>query len=161
MSYDWRQIADMEYRIRLAHAHAPADFLTKAAMLGTKVATGALVVLLPIQIVTTAVGGCLIGLTFGILTFVLTLIWWPFFGFLVGSSRLWLWAWYLRPILLLPGVIIATIADLYVMLAPEPEREAKHAKLSITSEWPLSWYLIRPPVAYYGGKTDVEPEETT
>lgn len=146
---DRSQIADTNYMIRQAQACAPNDFITKAAILATTVVTKGLVVLLPIEMVTTAVGGCLIALTFGLFSFVLSLIWWPFLGFLLGTSWLWLRAWYVRPILLVPGVTVATVATIYVMLAPDPERGAKYAKLSIAGEWPLSWYLIRPPARHY------------
>lgn len=101
--------------------------------------------LVPVEVVTTAAGGCLAGLTFGLLFVVLSIIWWPFLAFLLGTSWLWLRAWYLRPILLLPGVIVALVADLYVMFTPEPEKDAKVMKLSMADEWPLSWYLLRPP----------------
>jgi hypothetical protein len=138
-------INQTKYRISLAHTYAPKDILTKVARVLVKATTWPLILLTPIEIVTTAVGGCLIGCTFGLLSIVLSLIWWLFLAPLLGSSWLWLHAWYLRPILLLPGVIVALVADLYVMLAPEPEKDAKFLKLAIADEWPLSWYLLRPP----------------
>lgn len=147
----YRYIADMDYRINLAKAYAPKDILTKVAIVSVKATTSVFVVLLPIQIVTTAIGGCLIAITFGILIYLLTLMWWPFLALLLSTSWLWLRAWYLRLILLIPGVLIATLADLYVMLAPEPEKDAKYSKLSLAGEWPLSWYLIRPPAEYIRG----------
>ena len=124
--------------------YVPGDILTKTAILLVKVGTGVLMILTPLEIVTTSLGGCLIALTFGVFALVLSLIWWPFFMFLLGTSWLWLHFWYLRPILLVPGVLVAIVADLYIMLAPEPERAAKIAKLSIAGEWPLSWYVIHP-----------------
>jgi len=148
-TYNWRAISDIAYRAELAHVHAPKDVLTKIAVVSVKVATTALTILLPLQIVTTGLGGCLIALTFGIAFFVLDLIWWPFLVLLLGTSWLWLHAWYLRPILLVPGVLISILGHLYVMLTPDPERDAKYAKLSITNEWPLSWYLMKPPPEYY------------
>lgn len=154
-----RLISDMEYRISLAKAHAPKDVLTKIAILSLKLITTIFIVLLPLQMVTTAIGGCLIAITFGILLFVLSVIWWPFMILLLGTSWLWLHAWYLRPILLVPGVLIATLADLYIMLTPDPERDSKHAKLSIAGEWPLSWYLIKPPAEYYRRQVDIESKE--
>ena len=157
--YDWRQIADMQYRISLAQAHAPKDFLTKTALLSVKVTTSALIILTPVQLVTTGLGGCIIAITFGLFTFLLTLIWLPFFALLVGTSWLWLHAWYSRPILLIPGILLAFIANLYVMLAPEPEKDAKYAKLSIAGEWPLSWYLIKPPQEYHKEPIEFESEE--
>ena len=134
-----------KYRISLAHTYAPRDIFTKVARALVLAITSALMVLTPIEIVTTAVGGCLTGCTFGLLFVVLSIIWWPFFALLLGTSWLWLRAWYLRPILLLPGVIVALLATLYVMLTPDPEKDAKYAKLSMAEEWPLSWYLLRPP----------------
>lgn len=153
-----RNILDMQYRISLAQDHAPKDILTKTAIVLVKVLTGVLIILAPIQVVTTALGGCLIAITFGLLTFVLTLIWWPFFVLLMGTSWLWLHAWYLRIILLVPGALIATLANLYVMLAPEPEKDAKLQKLAITDEWPLSWYLIKPPAQYCRQQVSMEEE---
>lgn len=154
---DWQTaVADMEYRCTLAREFAPRDPFTILARL---LMAGISLLLTPFVLVaeflTTLIGGCLLGLTFGLLAVLLTIIWLPFLGLLVGTSWLWLRAWYLRPLLLLPGVLLAIIADTYVALAPEPERDAKHAKLSIASEWPLSWYLLRPPPAYGMVRCDV------
>lgn len=144
--YQKVNIAETENRATLAKEHSPKGIFTKTATKNLQVIKIALVVLLPLEIVTTAIGGCLITITFGIFTFLLTLIWWPFLVLLIGTSWLWLHAWYLRPILLIPGVLIAFLADMYVMLAPEPENDAKIMKLAIAEEWPLSWYILRPPV---------------
>ena len=148
--YDWRLISDMNYRVRLAHDYAPKEPLTRIAILLVKATTAAQTILVPLEIVTTAVGGCLITLTFGFLPFVLSVIWWPFLALLLTTSWLWLVAWYLRPVLLVPGVLIANIANLYAMLTPEPEKEAKYTKLAIADEWPLSWYLLKSPLKQRG-----------
>jgi len=155
----FKNISDTEYRVSLAKEYAPKDIFTETAILSVKVATGILAVLLPLEMLTTAIGGCLIAITFGIFIFILTLIWWPFLALLLGTSWLWLHAWYLRPILLIPGVLIAFIADIYVMLAPEPEKDAKVMKLAIAQEWPMSWYLIKPPAVYYKSQVSSELEE--
>ena len=84
------------------------------------------------------------------------MIWWPFLLLLAGTSWLWLQGWFLRPVLIIPGVLISALADLYVMLAPEPEKAGKLAKLSIAEEWPLSWYLMKPPAEYYEGMTETK-----
>jgi len=154
--YDWRQISDMNYRISLAKAHAPKDIFTKTATLLLKVVTWVSLILTPVEIVTTALGGCLIAITFGLFSLVLSVIWFPFLWLLLGTSWLWLRAWYLRPVLLVPGVLVSALANIYVMLAPEPEKDAKYAKLSIAEEWPLTWYLIKPPAEYYEGKSETE-----
>lgn len=154
---DWRTaVADMEHRCTLAHEFAPRDPFT---ILARFLMAGISLILMPLvlvaEFVTTLIGGCLLALTFGLLALVLTAIWLPFLALLMGTSWLWLRAWYLRPLLLLPGVLLAIVAETYVALAPEPERDAKHAKLSIASEWPLSWYLLRPPPAYRMVRCDV------
>lgn len=147
--WDWRAISDIELRVRMAKEHGPHDILTNIAWALAKVLAAFTLVLFPIQIVTTSIGGCLIALTFGLLILVLTVIWLPFYGLLLGTSWLWLSAWYLRPILLLPGLLVSLVAGAYVMLAPEPEKDAKWAKLALAHEWPLSWLLIKPPPEYY------------
>ena len=142
---EWQNIADMERREQVARAYAPTDIFTRVAMVTVKLLTAFLLVILPLQLVTTCLGGCLIALTLGLFLLVLNLIWLPIFALVMGTSWLWLKAWYLRPFLLLPGIAIAVVAHAYVMLAPESERDAKHAKLMLTDSWPLSWYLLRPP----------------
>ena len=79
-------INQTKYRISLAHTYAPSDILTKVARLLVLGISAALMVLAPIEIVTTAVGGCLIGFTFGMGYFVLSVIWWPFLAILLGTS---------------------------------------------------------------------------
>ena len=143
--HDLEQINDLKERIGVARANAPADIFTKLSRMLVKFTTSLLVMLTPISMITTAVGGCLIVVTIGFFALPILLVWFPFYNLLAGTSWLWLQAWYLRPILLIPGVIIAFIADLYVMLMPDFERGAKITKLAICEEWPLSWYLIKPP----------------
>ena len=143
--HDLEQINDLKERIGVARANAPSDIFTKLSRMLVKFTTSLLVMLTPISMITTAVGGCLIVVTIGFLALPILIVWFPFYNLLAGTSWLWLQAWYLRPILLIPGVIIAFIADLYVMLMPDFERGAKITKLAICEEWPLSWYLIKPP----------------
>ena len=142
---DLEMIQHWQSRIVLAQHNAPSDVFTTVALVLVKAATTALIILLPLQMVSTAIGGCLIALTFGVLSIILSIIWLPFLGLLLGTSWLWLRVWYLRPILLIPGVAVAILATVYVMLAPDPERDAKYAKLSMAGEWPLSWFLVKPP----------------
>lgn len=144
MSAVTEQINLMRYRITLAHIYAPSDILTKIARLSVCGISVASIVLVPLEIVTTGIGGYLIGFTFGLGFFVLSVIWWPFLALLPGTSWLWLHAWYLRPLLLIPGVIFSALATLYIMLMPEPEKDSKFMKLSLAGEWPLSWYLVWP-----------------
>lgn len=146
---DYEAIDDMEYRIRVAHSNMPSDFVTKLALILVKVITATFVIFLPIQLIMSGVGGCLAGLTFGLFMIVLNILWLPFNSILLGTSWLWLHAWYLRPVLLFPGVLIAAVADLCLMILPGPSDSSRHARLSIIEEWPLSWYLLRPPSEYH------------
>ncbi len=145
----WQAIENIEDRAALARHYGPQDIFTKVAKVSMEAGSTALLVLFPLQIVTTAIGGCVVGLTFGLFAFLLSLIWLLFLGLLLGSSWLWLKVPLLRPILLVPGVVLALIADAYVRLAPEPERVAKWAKLTLAQEWPLSWLIVFPPDEWY------------
>ena len=152
-------IQDIEGPSALARQHGPQDIFTRAAQISMKVGSAALLILIPVQFVTTAVGGCLIALTFGLFAILLSLIWLPFLGLLLGSSWLWLKVPLLRPILLVPGVLVALVADAYVMLAPEPEADAKWAKLTLAGEWPLSWLISFPPDEWYGDVSELDLSE--
>jgi hypothetical protein len=132
----------------LAKEYGPKDILTLTAWVLAKSLALLSTLLLPVEMVTTAIGGCLLALTFGLLAILLTMIWLPLYALLLGTSWLWLKAWYLRPLLILPGVLVSFVADVFVMLAPEPEKGVKWAKLALAHEWPLSWLLLRPPEEY-------------
>jgi hypothetical protein len=159
--FAWRTISDIELRVELAKEYGLTAILTRIAWGLAKSLAVITMLLLPLEMVTTAVGGCLLALTFGLLTIPLTVIWLPLYGLLLGTSWLWLKAWYLRPILMLPGVLVSFVAGAFVMLAPEPERAAKWAKLAFAQEWPLSWLLLRPPDEYdiLAQTQDVGPKE--
>ena len=143
--YDFERINDLRERIAVAKANGPSDIFTKLARMLVKFTTSLLALLTPISLITRAVGGCLIVVTIGFLALPILFVWSPFYILLAGTSWLWLRAWYLRPILIIPGVIIAFFADLYVMLMPDFERGSKLTKLAICEEWPISWYLSHPP----------------
>ena len=136
---------DLNGRVKAVKTVAPDDFLTGLARILTKAFTYILFILLPLSKLTSAVAGFLIVLTIGVLSFFFLFIWLPLYHLLVATSWLWLKAWYLRPILLIPGVIIAFVSDIWVILTPDFRREAKQKKQAMCSEWPLSWYLIYPP----------------
>lgn len=147
---DWKEINDMEYRIRLARLNAPKDIVTKIAFWSYTI-IGALIgiITLPLSWVAKNLGGCLAIFTFGILFFILEILWLPFFMFILGTSWLWLHAWYTRPLLLIPGILVSLLANIYISLTPGPDGNSTHSKLSIIDSWPLSWYLLKPPAMYY------------
>ena len=97
-------------------------------------------ILLPtilLQGVSTFVLGLAVQATFGLLLLPMTLIWLPFLGFLLGTSRLWFAAPVLRPVLILPGVLISNLGALYVGLMPSMgEWDSRMNKMVICHSWP-------------------------
>ena len=94
----------------------------------------------PAQYVTTAVGGCLVTLTFGLLLWPLGLLWIVLFlGPLLAMS----WLWDRAPLLRLPlgilGVPAAILGGIYVGLMPaRGEFASRPIKLLICWTWPFS-----------------------
>lgn len=146
MNYEQAEaIARMQAAIEEAQAQGPHDPFTRAAIVLRTVLI--LILIIPVtllEIPVTLVGGCLIGCTMGLLLIPLTLLWLPQLGLLIGTSWLWLKVPLSRPFLLLPGVAIAVVADTYVSLMPDPEKDSKYTKLALASEWPLTFLLLRP-----------------
>ena len=94
----------------------------------------------PVQLLTTSLGGCLVGLTFGLLLWPFSIVWIVFFmePLLVTS-----WLWDRAPLLRLPlavlGVPWAVLGGLYVsLLPPMGEFQSRATKLLICWTWPFS-----------------------
>ena len=100
---------------------------------------------LPISLVTNLGGGCLVAITFGLILIPLTLIWMVFLGLLLGISWLWERApWPLQVLLAIPGIPIAAIGYVYVLMIPSPgEPEATTAKLLMCQTFPYEMDLLR------------------
>lgn len=100
---------------------------------------------MPVQRVTTSVGGCLVSLTFGLLLIPLTMIWsvlflWP----LLGLS----WAWDKVPLLRIPlavvGIPLAAVGATYVALVPSMgDMESRVIKMVLCETWPFSLDYFR------------------
>ena len=147
----------MRTRVAFARRNAPGDVLTQfARFLVYYVSSLLIFVLRPVDYagrtlfkiafhVGTVVGFFLV---FPLLFFmILSALWIPFWGLLVGSSWLWLkYAW-TRPILLLPGMALSIVLTFILMLVPDPEKHPKY--VTITQEWPLTWNLWYPPLVYF------------
>ena len=74
----------------------------------------------------------------------LSVIWFPLLGVILGSSWLWLRAPILRPVLILPGVVVAVVSDIYVSLVPDMgEKYQKLLKLGICDSWPYSLIVFK------------------
>ena len=144
---DFQGTSDMQARVRVARLYSPKDPITRLAVLIVKSVTAVVgIALLPVQFVTTAATGCLIAVTFGGASIVFSIVWWPMIVLLLATSWLWIKAWYLRPLLLPPGVALAIVASAFAPLIGEfGETGSRYTKLSLSQEWPLTWYLLRPP----------------
>jgi len=132
----------VEMFISNAQADGPQDPLTMAAYTANTILRILLFPkLLIIPIVTLALG-LLVRISFGILLLPLNVIWMAFFAMLLGTSWLWIRAWYLRPLLLVPGVLIAVLADVYVSFVPDMGKKyQKILKMTLCDSWPYS-YLV-------------------
>ena len=102
----------------------------------------------PVQLVTTSVGGCLVSLTFGLLLIPLGIIWNVFFLWpLLGLS----WAWdkvsLLRIPLAIVGIPLAAVGATYVALVPSMgDMGSRVMKLVLCETWPFSldyWRSLR------------------
>ena len=102
----------------------------------------------PVQLVTTSVGGCLVSLTFGLLLIPLGIIWNVFFLWpLLGLS----WAWDKVPLLRIPlaivGIPLAAVGATYVALVPSMgDMGSRMMKLVLCETWPFSldyWRSLR------------------
>ena len=141
---------DMELRVAFARSCSPTDLFTLIARLVVRrIATLLTFVLWPIDQAARVVGHGLIAVVLGFLVLIiLTLVWFPIWGMLVGTS--WLWFRYplSRPFLLLPGIILAVVAAVYIILVPDPHKGKRYTDMA--GEWPLTWQIWSPPLAYYG-----------
>ena len=82
-------------------------------------------------------------LPFRVLLVPLGLLWTPFFGFIFGSSWLWIKVPKSRPLLLIPGVLVSSVAKIYAALVPDivGETYPKQLKMTLCDTWPYS-YLV-------------------
>jgi hypothetical protein len=97
-----------------------------------------------LQGISTFVLGCLVSITFGLLLYPMSIIWWPFLGFLLASSWLWGKIPFFRLFLILPGTFVAEFAYAYSALIPSMgEWQSRGIKLAICESWPKSIPVFR------------------
>jgi hypothetical protein len=135
----------INHLIKEAQKIGPKDILTVGAY---GLNAGLRLVLFPVNLILvppfTFVLGILTMITFGLLLMILSLVWFIFFGFIIGSSWLWIKAPLARPILFLPGVLIVLVSDIYVSLIPDMgEKYQKLIKLALCDSWPFSLLVYR------------------
>lgn len=127
-----------------AQALGPRDPLTLAAhSLGTFLRLALFPTLLLIPPVTSVLSIMVI-LTFGGLLLLLSAIWLAFFGLLLGSSWMWLKVPILRPLLIIPGVLISVAVGIFVSLVPDMgEKFQKVIKMALCDSWPYSYLVFK------------------
>ena len=139
--------AVVNHLIAEAMAEGPKDLLSKATHAISTV-VGALyflpmLVLIPIStfILSLVVSLPVVGL---VIFFVFDVPWWFVLGTLLGSSWLWLKVPFLRPFLLLPGILVARVGDIYVSLIPDMgEKYQKVLKMGFCDSWPYTYLVWR------------------
>ena len=137
--------ADIANAITVARSEAPTDILTRAVLWAVRgITTTFSILFAPVALATTFLGGCLITLTLGLFLVPLNLAWLSLFYPLLGTSWLWLRVWWLRPILLIPGIMLAILGWTFVQLTPMPEEAITGKKILygyLAGEWPLTFSI--------------------
>ena len=120
-----------------------SDRFTRITWKVIKVLSLALIIFLPVTWVIQIVGAILMFLTIGLYAAAYSLIlWMPILWLLLGTSWLWLRFWPLRPILIIPGIVLALVGHLILMCAPnDSDKDAVLWRVSFTEDWPFSWKL--------------------
>ena len=62
----------------------------------------------------------------------------------------------MRPILVIPGLVLALAAYIFVSLAPDPQKNSEYHIL--IKSWPMSWRVWSPKEEYFKGAVEPEPE---
>ena len=148
MTWLW-EIEDLGLRVDFVRTNSPTDFFTLVSRYIVSRATSTLALLLmPVDSVMRFVGRGLVALALGLLVLlILTGVWFPIWGLLVGTSWAWLKYPWLRPCLFVPGILLAIGAHVFIMLVPDPHKNSEY--WTIAREWPLSWRLWKPSSLYY------------
>jgi len=73
-----------------------------------------------------------------IYVFIMTLIWLPFYGFIIGISWLYKKVLILGIPLSLIGIPIVIIIDAFLQLMPNPDKKDKYNKATICESFPFS-----------------------
>ena len=157
MTWLWT-VADIDFRVSFARAHGPSDFFTLVARLVvSKVSLVLELALSPVDRVGRVVGRGLVIFVIGLFILLgLTAIWFLIWLLLMGSSWLWLKSFWYRPLIILPGMALAVVAFVFLMLVPDPQKNAKY--LSLAREWPLSLHLWKPPNDYFRARREGSPD---
>jgi hypothetical protein len=135
-------------RVAAGERYVPGSKLTPWAIVAAAVSRGVIgLLLLPLQVVLNIAWSVISLLTLGfsalITSIAFAIPWMLLVALLAGTSWLWLRVPQLRGILLVPSVLIVTIANQYLLFAPD-DPDARDAKFELVEAWPLTWPLLRP-----------------
>ena len=134
------------YLLAYAKSQGPFDPLTRFTQhLAVQAVLNLLYIpFIPIQIVSTASLGCISSLTLGIPLILLSALWLPVVGGVVGSSWIWINVPATRPFLLVPGLMWAFLARAFAACTPEMgEWDARATKQAICESWPHSYHIVK------------------
>jgi len=159
MTWRW-DATDIPARLRYALKFAPQDILTLFSMFVMRHCCSAIAMLVwPFELVLKGTvgfllkGGCVF--VWGMLILmVLDLVWMTTWLLLMLTSSAWIKMQWLRPILIIPGLILALVSYIFVSLAPDPQKNSEYHIL--IKSWPMSWRVWSPKEEYFKGA--VEPE---
>ena len=148
MSWLW-DIDDFDTRVSFAREYSPVDFLTSLVRVVIMRVTLALSwVLSPVDKLMQFIGHGLIAVVLGmLLLIVIHGLWFIVWLGLIGSSWLWLNRPWTRPILAVPGVLLAIFGHIFLLLVPDPHKNPKYNL--VAQDWPLSVRLWKPTEAYF------------
>ena len=150
MTWRW-SVLDLDTRVAFARAHSPTDIFTLVARFALRRISAVItLILIPFDVAARGIGFFMVRLLWLFMVLaILDGIWIIVWSMLMGSSWVRLNIPWTRPLVLLPGMIVAICALVFIMLAPDPHKEPKYTAMA--REWPLSWRLWRPPEAYFEG----------
>ena len=161
MTWRW-DATDIPARLRYALKFAPTDILTLFSMFVMKHCCSAIaMVVWPFELVLKGTlgfllkGGCVF--VWGMLILmILDLVWMSIWMLVMLSSSAWIKMRWMRPILVIPGLVLALAAYIFVSLAPDPQKNSEYHIL--IKSWPMSWRVWSPKEEYFKGAVEPEPE---
>ena len=110
---------DMDLRVAFVRGESPRDFATLLARWIVFRITYLLAILLyPVDYVVRLIGR----ITPVEFLFFFTLFWLPMWALLTGTSWLWMRSTQARPLLIVPGMIVAVFSFVYLMMVPDPKK---------------------------------------
>ncbi len=124
--------------VERARQQGPQDVLTKAAVPLHLIFSLLRFPLLPVQFFSTPITGILQAITGGLASIPLSLLfWWPFYFPMLALGWLWERVALVRPIILVPGVLLAELgAGSAALIGELGEWDSRFAKQTICEAWP-------------------------